>query len=116
MGRILDLIFPERVYRREQRERAEAQLNDNGAKLSELRTLIIRTEAVRGKRGKVTEEVLVKILERIERVDQKIDKLDQRLDAIEKKLTEGAANGTLPGGVSPKQLLSEYLFGENGDE
>lgn len=109
MGRLLDLLFPSRVHARKQREEAMAQGSVNGEKLDRLRSLIVRTEAVHSKRRKESDELLLKVLSRM-------DELDRKVDALDKKITDAVAGGTLPGGVFLSQVANEYLYGANGDE
>lgn len=138
MGRFLDLIFPERVYRREQRERAMQQLRQNGDQIDHANNVLLKTSAIHARHDKLTHELLGKCLARMDELDQKIEgtdrkleimdkKLDsketaelllkvlERLEKLEKKLDEKPM-ATMPGGVSFSQIMSEYAYGEKGDE
>lgn len=133
MGRLLELIFPEREYQRkkkeaEQREtkaRIEGYLDSLTEKVDGLRSLFVRTEAIRNKREKEKENRLNRLDEKLEgsqtiellqKLLNRIDEIDKRLDAIERKIENSAAKGRPSDEVSAKQILSEFLFGENGDE
>ena len=109
MGRLLDLLFPNRVHERKQREENALRVKESGEKIDRLRSLVVRTEAIHSKRSKGLEELMLKLLSRM-------DEIDKRLDAIERKIENSAAKGRPSDEVSAKQVLSEYLFGENGDE
>lgn len=138
MGRLLDLIFPERVYRREQREMAMRQLLQNGDQIDHTNNVLLKMSAIHAKHDKLTHELLGKCLARMDELDQKIEgtdrkletmdkKLDsketaelllkvlERLEKLEKKLGEKPM-ATMPGGVPFTQIMSEYVYGENGDE
>ena len=120
MGRLLDLIFPERVYRREQRElekeRMHKRLDGFDLQLDNIRNILIKTSASHARRDKAADEVLTKILFRFDELEGRQKALEGKLDEIGKKLDALATSGNLPGGVSAKQILSEYIYGERGDE
>ena len=123
MGRLLDLIFPERVYRREQKElekeRMLKRLDGFDMQFDSMRNILIKTSAARSRREKAADEVLAKILfrldeamERFDVVEKKLDATNERLDGLEKRMSG------VPGDqvITPRQVLNEYLYGENGDE
>ena len=136
MGRLLELIFPEREYQRKKKEaeqlETKARIEGYGVvldslteKVDGLRSLFVRTEAIRNKREKEKENRLNRLDEKLEgsqtiellqKLLNRIDEIDKRLDAIERKIENSAAKGRPSDEVSAKQILSEYLFGENGDE
>lgn len=113
MGRLLDLIFPGRVYRREQRElekeRIRKRVDGIDLQLDNIRNILIKTSASHARRDKAADEVLTKILFRFDELEGKLDEIGKKLDTL-------AASGSLPGGVSGKQIMSEYIYGEHGDE
>lgn len=138
MGRLLDLIFPERVYRREQRERAMQQLHQNGNQIDHTNNVLIKTSAIHAKHDKLTHDLLGKCLARMDELDQKIEGMDRRLEAMDKKLDSKETTelllkmldrleklekkldekpvATMPVGVPISQIMSEFVYGEKGDE
>lgn len=127
MGRFLDLIFPDRVYRREQKElekeRMLKRLDGFDTQFDSIRNILIKTSAAHSRREKAADEVLTKILfrldelgEELRKIDKKLDIVNVKLDGLEKKFGEVATSTNTGDKVTPRQVLNEYLYGENGDE
>ena len=106
-GRFLDLLFPERVYRRKKQEETEAKLALIDEKADKLIKISTASEAIKSKRHKTLEELLVKVLERLEQVEKKLETVDKTTAESAKRIGNE---------VTAKQILSEYIYGEKGDE
>ena len=106
LSRMLDVIFPGRVYRRDKLAEMEAGLRAINEKADKLKVMLTASESTRSRRHKATDEVLTKILVRL-------DEIAIKLESVEAK---AAQPGKASNDVSQKQIVSEWLYGEHGDE
>ena len=117
MGRLLDLIFPEKAYRKErealEREKKEKEQQE---RFSLIERLIRRLDQVSCTSFSGLAKRTKEISERQATMDNRLNKIESKLATIEALLVVKAAEESGDAKVTPRQILQEYLYGEHGDE
>ncbi len=116
MGRILDLIFPERAYRRERRAEEKASFDGIKKEIGGLHKLICGVAASRTRRDKENTELMMKLFDRINQLEDKLDSLKATIEAAGKSGAKSEGQAANPDSPTVRQILNEYVYGANGDE
>ena len=117
MGRLLDLIFPDKAYRREREEsEREKKEKEQQERLSLIERLIRRLDQVSCTSFAGLAKRMKEISEGQAKIEMHLEKIEGRLESIEKLLAIRVAEESVEGKVTSKQVLAEYLYGEHGDE
>lgn len=116
MGRFLDLIFPERAYRRERRAEEKASFDGIKKGIEGLHKLICGVAASRARRDKENAELMMKLFDRMNELDEKMDSLKAEIEAAGKSAAKSEGRAAHPESPTVRQILNEYVYGANGDE
>ena len=117
MGRLLDLIFPEKAYRKEREElEREKKEKEQEERFSLIEQLIRRLGQVSCTSFAGLAKRMKEISKRQATMDKRLDKIESKLAGIEALLAVKAAEESGEAKVTPRQILQEYLYGEHGDE